>query len=197
MPPLLPLLTGLLLAGGIFYVVALCSVILHELAHLTVLRQHRVRITDVIIGYGPRLFSCGRVVIRVWPIGGECNFRSKTPLSVPTWGVLAIAGPLANLFLALTSLLLLITQSDTGYLRAITVTVLYVNALFFFINASAREESDGVIFWDYVSQRFAGTALSADRKSQLNAGSFIGIFATASSFTLFEIMRGGLKGVLF
>lgn len=197
MHPLFPLMTSLLLASGIFYVAALFSVILHELAHLTVLALHRVRVTDVIIGYGPRLFSCGRVVFRAWPIGGDCFFRSKAPLPVPTWGVLAVAGPLANLVLALGSLLLLQSGCVTGYPRAITVAVLYVNALFFYINAAAREESDGAIFWNYLSLRFTGTALSAQRKSQLNAGSLIGIFATASSFTLFEIMRGGLKGVLF
>jgi hypothetical protein len=181
------LMTGSALAVGIFY----------ELAHLAVLTAHRVRITDIVIGYGPRLFTCGIVVFRAWPIGGECLFRSPTPIPLPTWGKTAIAGPVTNLFLALISIGALLAQSDTGYLHAGIVAVLYVNAFFFFINAAAKEESDGLIFWTYLCQWVAGTDLSSRSKELLNAGGFFGVFASTFSFILFEVMRGGLTRVFF
>jgi hypothetical protein len=109
----------------------------------------------------------------------------------------AIAGPAANLFLTLVSIVALLTLRDPGYLRASIVAVLYVNALFFFINSAAREESDGLIFWTYLSQKVAGTGLSSESKWLLNAGSFLGIFATTFSFTILEVIRGGLTRVFF
>ena len=190
-------MTGIVLAAGIFYVAALISVILHELAHIAVLAARRVRITDIIIGYGPRLFSCGRVVVRIWPIGGECLFRSSTPITSSTWGLTAIAGPATNLLLALVSIAALLVQRDTGFLRTAIVALLYVNALFFFINTGAKEESDGLLFWTYLSQKVAGTGLPSESKWLLNAASFVGIFATTFSFTILEVIRGGLTRVFF
>ncbi|MHB1666141.1 site-2 protease family protein [Thiomonas sp.] len=79
-------------------ILTIMVLVIHEMGHWAVLRYYQIPVASWGIGFGPRLFTWGRIRLHLFPIGAYVEPGAGYPEAPPVFRIwIALGGPLANL----------------------------------------------------------------------------------------------------
>lgn len=158
------------------------AVFVHELGHLLGAVSFRVTIRKLFLGFGPEVFRCGRISLRVLPLGGGVDLEDESWDSLPPRRKAAICllGPFCSIAAAYLALWLAMRLSGTG--GAARADALFIDAAGTVVRAfSGGSGSEGLVgpvgFFAYL-----GLLAAVDAPTWLCA--FSGVSLCAGLFSL-------------
>jgi membrane-associated protease RseP (regulator of RpoE activity) len=164
------------------YLTAFLTLLAHEFGHAAAAMWFRLPFSHITLGVGPTLFENKRLVIKGVPLGGQLHPTGDLMVPLHQIGLVALAGPTANLALAAGALSYLILARPEGYCWSVAVVATCFNLSTFFDNAMMRKGTDGEAFWTYAALLVGKQEISSRLRITFNTAGVTVQLVTSGTF---------------